>query len=135
MEEDHSLDELNTLSSTMLFKDLEEKSESILNSLSDCKQQVRRVVKRVQETKPPILNMKLKPRSSSKKWMQQQGLPEEPTLQEFLNTFLNLYAKENRLDLCGLAVYLRKEEAKLFHLPEGKVDIFEILSVLPILFH
>ena len=101
MEDDQSLDELNTLSSVHLFKDLEEKSDTILTSIADCKQQVRRLVKRVQETKPPILNMKLKPRASSKKWMEQHSLSEEPTLQEFLNTFLSLYAKENRLDISG----------------------------------
>jgi hypothetical protein len=135
MEETSSLEDLDTLSSVSLFKDLEEKSKTLLTSISECKKQVRQISKRVEETKPPILTLPLKPRAASKKWMEQHNLPEQPTLQEFLNCFFGLYAELNRLDRTTMSVFLRKEEAKLFHLPEGQVDIFEVLAALPVLFH
>jgi hypothetical protein len=135
MEETSSLEDLDTLSSASLFKDLEEKSKFILTSITECKQQARQISKKVQETKPPILSLPLKPRAASKKWMEQHNLPEQPTLQEFLNTFFGLYAELNRLDRQTMSIFLRKEEAKLFHLPEGQVDVFDILANLPVLFH
>jgi hypothetical protein len=69
-------------------------------------------------------------------WLEKNKLSgDEVTIQEFLETFLSLYQVENRLELVGLTVNLRKEEAKLFHLPVGTVHFFDILAALPLLFH
>ena len=130
-----SFEDLNTLSSTELFRELDEKSRVILSAIQGAKQDIRIVVSKVRATQPPILHLKLKPRAAAKSWMTRNNLSEEPTFQEFLDTFLSLYRQQNRLNLSTLQVHLAKQEAKLFHLPEGPVDIFEILAALPNVFH
>jgi hypothetical protein len=136
MEETSSLEELDTLSSASLCKDLEEMSKTILGSIADCKSHVRHVISKAKETQPPILQLTLKPRASSRSWMQQHALSEnEVTLKEFLDCFLSSYSSQNRLDISTLTVNLAKEEAKLFHLPAGPAHFFDVLAALPTIFH
>jgi hypothetical protein len=135
MEDTSSLEELDIISSTSVLKDLEEKSKTILSSIADCKSNVRQVISKAKESQPPILQMKLKPRASSRPWMEKHTLPEEPTLKEFLDCFLTLYSSQGRLDISSITINLRKEEAKLFHLTEGVVDFFDVLAALPHIFH
>lgn len=136
MEDTSSLEDTDIDSSVNLLKEIEEATQAIQLSISDCKKHTRQILSKVKETQPPILHLKLKPRSSTKAWIQSHGLSEEEvTIQEFLDTFLTIYRNENRLDISTLSVDLRKEEAKLFHLPAGKTNYFEILAALPTLFH
>jgi hypothetical protein len=131
----NGFEDLNTLSSAELFKELDEKSKIILSAIQDAKREIRLIVSKVRATQPPILHMKLKPRAAAKSWMTRNQLSEEPTLQEFLDRFLSLYSEQNRLNLSTLQISLAKQEAKLFHLSEGPADIFEILASLPNVFH
>lgn len=136
MEETSSLEELDTLSSASLCKDLEEKSKEILVSIAECKSHVRHVISKAKETQPPILQLTLKPRASCRAWMQQHSLSEdEVNLKEFLDCFLSTYSSQNRLDIGTLTVHLAKEEAKLFHLSAGPVHFFDLLAALPTIFH
>lgn len=136
MEETSSLEELDTLSSASLCKDLEEMSKEILVSIAECKSHVRHVISKAKETQPPILQLTLKPRASSRAWMQKHSLSDnEVTLKEFLDCFLSTYSAQNRLDIHTLTVNLAKEEAKMFHLPPGSVHFFDVLAALPTIFH
>lgn len=119
-----------------LLKTLEESSKLIAQTIQSCKQDVHHLISKVHSTQPPILHTKWKPRAATRVWLEKNGLPsDEVTIQEFLERFLNIYQLENRLELTGLQVNLRKEEAKLFHLPLGTVQYFDILAALPSLFH
>lgn len=119
-----------------LLKTLEESSKLLVQTIQSCKQDVHHLISKVRSTQPPILHTKWKPKAATRVWLEKNGLPtDEITIQEFLETFLSLYQLENRLELSGLQVNLRKEEAKLFHLPVGTVQYFDILAALPSLFH
>jgi hypothetical protein len=137
MEEEHSSnDEQDDCTIETLLQEFTQGAETIQTSISTCKHHLRQVDMKVKEPQSPILHVKYKPRTASKVWLEAHGLStNELSIQEFLDTFLTLYNTENRLDISSLTVDLRKEEAKLFHLPVGKHNFFDVLTAVPSLFH
>ena len=131
-----TVDELELTSSDELLKQLDQSSKSILQTIQSCKQDTLELISKVRSSQPPILHTKWKPKAATRVWLEKNQLPtDEVTIQEFLEKFLSLYQVENRLDISTLSVNLQKEEAKLFHLPVGPTNFFDILGALPVLFH
>jgi hypothetical protein len=128
--------EVETVSAEDLLNTMDESSKSLLQTIQSCKENVHTLLSKVRSTQPPILHTKWKPKAATRLWLEKYKLSvDEVTIQEFLETFLSIYQHENRLELVGLTVNLRKEEAKLFHLPVGNVHFFDIMAALPFLFH
>jgi|LauGreDrversion4_2_1035121.scaffolds.fasta_scaffold268113_2 hypothetical protein len=131
------LDELDTVSSEEICKEITVAARTLRAAVAEIDQRGRKILKRVEVEPLWGSEMELFPRMTTLKWLKSElcFVKETYTFDEFMCFFLDLYAGEGRLDFETFSLKLRKADAAILELSaEVPVTLFQVISKLPILF-
>lgn len=116
---------------------LEEISEEIARAAHELLEQTktvdtvsRRIIKRIKHDVYP--DTPLKPKAGLSSWLKAQGIEQETISFE---DFFDMFLEKCELDYESFELRMKKEEAKLFHMPPNTaVSLFTVLSQIPSIF-
>jgi len=126
-------DQLENCSSEDICMEIREAARGIEEAAKEADTGFRRIFKKLRTQTPTVEEFILKPKSATKKWLLTLGHKEDTILYgDFMKLFLDLCAKEKRLDMETRTLTLNKTEAAIFQLAaDAPMSIFAFMASLP----
>ena len=126
--------------------DTETDQEGLETILSDLKAQMERIEANSNELTTHVVDLfqrakretvdwmqePLRPKSPIEAWCTQHGLSKTPTLQEFTDA---CFTAATSLDLETRIATFKKEDAEILWKGKRRISVFELMSLIPTLFH
>ena len=129
--------EEDTTPAADICKELQLTAEALYEQTKVCDARYKELCEKIADKSSVTSSRILFPKTAAvSRWLKTLSLPQEiVTYDEFLNTFLDLYEKDGRLDFATRSLQLRPKDAKLFGLSaDTPVTIFALLGALPCVF-
>jgi hypothetical protein len=111
------------------FKEQIGQVEKVSESIS---KQVTQLYARAKNETVDWLNEPLSPRPPLKEWLRQRGLTTRPTMEEFLDA---CYEAAKSMDLESRVLVFGKADAAALWNGQRRLTVFEIIGLIPSLFH
>jgi len=126
------LSDLDTPQSTTLFRKIYGILDTVSSEATSVRNNLKSVNKRI--TTKPLSEKSLQPKPHAVAWFEEHNLKTPCKLQEFLDQFLKIPAKEERISLEARTIQLSPSEAALFALEPNTYTWTDVLQHLPHLF-
>jgi hypothetical protein len=115
-----------------ILSDLKVQMEEIEANSNELTTHVVRLFQRAKRETVDLMQEPLMPKASIRAWCAEHGLSGTPTLQEFIDSCLSAAIF---LDLETRIATFKKEDAEILWKGKRRISVFELVSLIPTLFH